>query len=405
LPFRRWFTTAMLLALPACGNDSGASVFHTADSAGVQIATSAAPAWTDASRWRIDTTPLLEIGGDEADPAAQFAGIAGALLLPDSGVVVADEVARALRFFDARGALVASAGRKGAGPGEYEDLSRLRRAGDSLLVWDSGLRRMTLLDADGRYVRSFNVTWDSAGSWPRPEGQWSDGRFLFESSTGVWSDMPVGPVRATLSVLRFRADGGGDSVLGRWRGRETVAVTTPQSVSSLELPYARHTIVRWHPGGFWIGTGDGPRIDRHDMDGRLVGSIRWSATETPIVSGEFSVWRDSLLRRLEGVPPELGSAFGKAARMVKLPAARPPYRTFLVSDGDELWVQRVARWDARRPPVEWDVFEPSGRWLGAVVVPAGVEPLEIRGNLLLAQWNDEDDVPHIRIYEILRMGR
>jgi hypothetical protein len=382
-PRRRAVTAVALLSLAACGSDSRDASFTLVDSAGVQIATSAAPAWANATGWRIDTVPLLDIGGSE-DPSAQFGEIAGALLR-DSGVVVADESDRTLRFFDARGALVATSGRKGAGPGEYEEISGVQRARDSLIVWDHKLRRVTLLDPAGRYVRSFVLMRDGTRGFPSPVGQWNDGRLLFVNTTGVSSGMPIGPVSDSLSVLRLGADGAGDSLLGRWRGRETVAVTSPRFVASLTLPYRRTTTVRTHPAGFWIGTGDDARIDRYDMNGRLVASVRWTATVTPVGSGELSAWRDSLLDGFEQLPAEFSSAFGKAARMVEFPTTRPPYRTFLVSGEDELWVQRVSHWRAGRAPTEWDIFDGQGRWLGALLVPAGVEPLEIRSDRLLAQ--------------------
>lgn len=386
---------ALAVALVACAGQTSESSFHASDSAGVRLTVSTAPAWTDATRWQIDSTPLLDIGGDPADSMLQFASLAGGRLLSDSLFIVAERSDRTLRFYDARGALRSKVGRKGGGPGEYESLSRLRRAGDSLLVWDGSLRRVTLLDSAGRHGRSDHLDW-------APEGRWADGRLLVSASSGVNSRMPIMAVRETLQVLRARADGTRDTLLGRWPGRETIAVTTPQIVSSIESPYGLRTSLRWHPRGFWLGTGDAARIDRYDVDGRLAASVRWSPPVARTTAGEVSAWRDSVLRGYAQLPPELQESFNKGAQLVEFPDARPAYRTFTVSAEGDLWVERMPHWRAGRAPSEWDVIDSTGRWLGAVTVPSAVVPLDIRRGVLLAQWEDPDGVPHIRLYAIRR---
>lgn len=70
--------------------------------------------------------------------------VLAALLIRDT-IIVADGSDLVLRYFDLRGNALKTVGRKGAGPGEYENIRTLQRAGDSLLIHDAQQERATLL--------------------------------------------------------------------------------------------------------------------------------------------------------------------------------------------------------------------------------------------------------------------
>jgi hypothetical protein len=38
-----------------------------------------------------------------------------------------------------------------------------------------------------------------------------------------------------------------------------------------------------------------------------------------------------------------------------------------------------------------------------MTMPAGVTPSELRGDRLLARWNDADGVAHVRVYRMVRV--
>jgi len=74
------------------------------------------------------------------------------------GIVVANSGEQQLCYYDARGAFVKKAGRKGAGPGEFAamaDASLYR--GDSILVNDPMQRRVSILGPAGEAGRQFTV--------------------------------------------------------------------------------------------------------------------------------------------------------------------------------------------------------------------------------------------------------
>ena len=390
---------AALLVCGACSSDELPGAFQARDSAGVHIVFSAAPL-TGENGWRIATIPVVDIGGADADRTVSFADIVGALLLPGGEFVVADGSDQALRFFDERGAHIRDVGRKGGGPGEYEQIYRIRHAGDSIVVLDTELERITMLDHRGEYGRSFTLTGAVTGS--RIEGRWIDGRFLFVEGSGVSSNMPIHMLRDTLTVLRVAGDGSPDSVLGSWPGSEKMAVTSPQFVSSIELPYGKRSTIRVGGDGFLVGTAAAAQIDCYDSNGALRSSIRWAANPDAVSSNEIDAWREMYRTRMVGAPPSFAAAFGSATDIARFPSTRPAYRTFVVTPDGELWVARVPAWDADDDATEWDVFDANGRWLSAVRVPGGAELLDVRRDRLLTSWEDEDGVPHIRVYTLNR---
>jgi hypothetical protein len=387
----------------ACGRAPAAAAFRVVDSAGVSIASSSAPRWKPGEGWRVDSLPLLDIGGTEGPPQAQFTEIAAALLLPDGGVVVAEYSDATLRFFDSAGKPIRTVGRRGKGPAEYENPVDILRAGDSIIVWDDQLRRLSVLSLDGEYARGLPMRFEAGRySFRRLRGRWVNGDLLFAATNGVSSQLPIGVVRDTIALFRVSGDGLRDSLLGRWPWSETMAVTGPRFVSDIAVPYQKHGTMRWSDGGFRIGTADEARIDSYTEDGRLSRSVRWAAAATPVAGDELNSWRTRQLAPFDTIHNDLMTAFRTGYAKARFPDVRPPCRSFLVSAEGELLVERVPRWDADGSAAVWDVFNADGEWLGPVTLPIGAMPWAVRGDRLLAGWNDADGVGHVRLYRVVR---
>jgi len=101
-----------------------------------------------------ELSPRLQIGVVEGDAQYEFANVVSSLVLANGHVVVADGASQELRFFDASGQYVQSAGGRGAGPGEFQWLTRIYHHGpDSLLVVDFAKVGVVLVDTAGNYAR------------------------------------------------------------------------------------------------------------------------------------------------------------------------------------------------------------------------------------------------------------
>ncbi len=100
---------------------------------------------------------------------------AGATRFANGTIAVADGMAPTVRFFDADGNLIRTAGRSGEGPNEFVNLNWLGQCGhDTATVYDFSLMRFTNLDATGRFVGQFPLR--DRFDLPRPPARLSCSR-------------------------------------------------------------------------------------------------------------------------------------------------------------------------------------------------------------------------------------
>ena len=100
---------------------------------------------------------VLSWGSADSADANFFFNVVGTYGLGEH-IVVVEKEPPGVRYFTASGDVVSQAGR-GSGPGEYDRIaSAVRVPGDSLFVFDSNLRRASVLDAQGGFVRLVRLT-------------------------------------------------------------------------------------------------------------------------------------------------------------------------------------------------------------------------------------------------------
>lgn len=124
--------------------------------------------------WEAGPDPVASIGIAEGEAAYELHRASDAIRMRDGRIIVANSGSSELRVFDSTGAYLRSIGREGGGPGEFRGAIRLfPHAGDSLVVYDSGNGRFSVLDSDGRYARVLEPArrpfpWDDwlfSGTW------------------------------------------------------------------------------------------------------------------------------------------------------------------------------------------------------------------------------------------------
>lgn len=102
------------------------------------------------------TPPLARLEEELLLDAAthDFPAVTQVWVGPRGQVVVPIRQDLQLRLFDPSGAPLARVGRSGEGPGEFRSLGQVAWKGDTMLVVDSRLRRITYLAPDGRLLRA-----------------------------------------------------------------------------------------------------------------------------------------------------------------------------------------------------------------------------------------------------------
>ncbi len=397
-----WSPVVLLVWLSGCGEDRSPSSATSVrrDSAGIAIVTSAAP--RSPGLYRVDSTPALDLGGT-GDPADEFSGTVIALELRDGRIAVANQGTSEIRFYDAMGKPLQSVGRRGSGPGEFERITSLAAgAGDSLLVFDRGTRRLSVLAPTGEIVRSGMIELGQGKLANAVLGVLPGGRTVVSPARSGREPTTSGLVRDSADLKIVGADGSVTEV-GRFPGTEKVLQVETQggkvvSVNIAALPFGRSS---------WFGISDTlvgvAPTDRYEFDlysasGRLVRRIRRDHQPEPVTAADLAADLE-----MAGLPNEDARArYRSFLKMAPIPKTKPAYDRVVPGANGELWFRDYLGPYQRTRPGRWTIFDREGAWLTTVNLPAGFEPTWIGPTQILGSWLDPDDAPHILRFRLLR---
>lgn len=111
-----------------------------------------------AQGWSVEARPRISIGTADGEEAYQFHRVRDVLLLNDGRMVVANDGVPDVRIFDPAGRHLRTIGRKGSGPGEFQDVSGVHLVGrDSLYIFDNSLSRLSVFRTTGEFLTSIRV--------------------------------------------------------------------------------------------------------------------------------------------------------------------------------------------------------------------------------------------------------
>ena len=376
------------------------------DSAGVRIVESADPRWSSASAWRVAETPAV---------AGASARVGVPLREGRSAVPSAD--GRRVDIVDTNGAVLRSVD-FGSGGGQRSWLGAHRLAPDSLIVAPFiGMNAVAVFTPDGVKVRE--VRWSGpmiAGRDAREfhfRAMFSDGSILVVDA--MKSSGEAGFRRDSVTHLRLAPDG-----------------TTPRLFA--ELPG-----MDWGPNyrpvfgpvyssvlagdEYYHGLGDQFRIDVYRRDGTLARSIRRAWTPQPPAGDEVAAARGAVQRYVESHEHYDGPARDRAdtalrrrqgeqaAAALLVAPVKPAFSRMLVDAVGHLWVRHHdvgnelrQRGGAPDPlaVARWSVFDPAGRWLGELAMPAGLDVHTVRDTHVIGTWHDPRGAAHTRVHAIIK---
>jgi hypothetical protein len=148
-------------------------------------------------------------------------------------------------------------------------------------------------------------------------------------------------------------------------------------------------------GSVWWGESDEYRVYRRTLDGDTLMVIERAHTPVPVTADEIGEWLASdAAKRFRERGGELDPS--------QLQDVKPAFDGLFLDDAGFLWVRRITA----EPDVRFDVFDPEGRFLGAVTGPSEMvrQAPVIRGDRLYAVVRGEYDVPYVVRYRIRGRG-
>jgi 6-bladed beta-propeller len=399
---RRHFSTCATLSLSclllaACGEATAGSEGPSAavrDSAGIRIVENLRAPGADAVGLRLAEAPEVDIGVVEGDSVYQLFRVSAATRLGDGRIAVANSGTSEVRIFGADGRFLSATGRQGEGPGEFRQLSGLwPLRGDSVLAWDAGLRRVTLLDSEGRVARQ--VTLEGTPSNPSLLRPLDDGGLFLVDERWQLS----GPAQQDqfMEVTRLASDGTLQDSIGRFRfGTSFVSGSGPTTFVGMP-GFSPRTDIVGTDDGFVLGYASEPEILSYSSDGELQRVIRWPDEERSVSPDHIALYKEEGLEGIEDDNRRRDRQ--RYYETIPYESRFPVYVRILPTRTGGLWVQRFSR-PGEAEGTRWLVFDSTGTMTGEVTTPGGLRVFEVGMDYLLGVQLDELHVEHVRLYPL-----
>ena len=371
------------------------------DSAGVRIVESTAPLWRRGQQWTVDEHPIVDIGGNSADPHYDLLQIVDAVRLSDGRIAVMNDGVPDLRFYDSSGTYLGTTGRAGDGPGEFRRIASIQLGrGDSIFLYDAQLRRVNRIAPDGTFLSSVPVLASSGKMGLQPLARFPDGSWVALAQKLPNLGAASGIQRDTMAVLHLPAtlEGSGDTI-GSFPGTEVFLSTGGEGAQRFTrlmlVPLGLSTTFALQDTLVDVGNPDRYEIRAYRADGALARIVRRPVAREPLTHGE--------LHRMEADELASVDARGKerlqaAWRDAPAPSLKPAFGAIHTDQNGNLWVEHVKV--VRDDPGTADVFDAMGRLLGSVALPPGLQVTRIGPDYVMGICRDDMDLEHVRVYRL-----
>jgi len=396
----------------ACTSAGGAPANEMiADSAGITIVRNGQPLWSNAEAWSVSFEPQVTIGVLDGSVEYQLYDVVAAARQSDGDLMVVDGGTRELRIYDSDGVFLAKSGGRGSGPGEFQNpVQVLVLPGDTLLVWDDALARVSRFDPTGNLVDMRTVDRGTIAKavepplYPGPVQLLPDGDLLVRLTEktmvkgGKQSSSDAG--RARSGALRVSADYERIDTLMFFGDAELVRVSAPWGEWRIALPRATTTVmaVQGSESRTCIGDQKVAEVSCFGPDASRT-SIRWSSQEVAITEADVTKWRDTTVAMLAGKLSE--SEVLSVLDQVIVPAVRPPFSSIIIDAVGNLWVEQGPSSGRDAGSIDYFVFDRDGVFLGTVILPP-VVVLDIGDDYIIGVYEDDLEVEYLQVFEIIK---
>lgn len=310
-----------------------------------------------------------------------------------------------MRYYDLHGQLHRIVGRKGAGPGEFEDLAWIQGANGDVAAYDQDLHRVSFFGPQGDFLRSVRVVAPEDYVLAVANGVLADGSILAHAWPSGWQ--PETPVtRDTLAILLYDSLGSFHDGLGSFLWDERYQEhRSGEGFFRSRLPFGRRSAVAVAGSRYYVMESEGYGIDVFDSTGTAVRELHSTVSPPPIEIAEA----DLRVVRARMARPEVPPVFRLAERFdrMPLPDVFPPYgwlgrrdvSILRVSHDGEVWALEFG--GVRDSSPIWLVFAADGTVRGRVAGSEELDLLDVRGDTVLVRRWDAYDVETVETRRVM----
>lgn len=393
----------LILAASACEGGPGTPVVSR-DSAGIAITLSNVPGWGPDQGWEIAAEPALVVGGLVGQRPFEFTTVGDARILDDGRLLVTHcSNPPELRLYGTDGRFLGTLGGPGTGPGRCNFILHSWLAADSVILYDPSLARITYFRLGAGVARIIDLDGaglgDVEGGDPVWHSRFADGRLLGRPNHPVAQEN--GRTRAPFHWVRLDPDGMTVDTLVAARGTEYVVegLGTPEEDARPVL-FSPSTHAHAHGSRLFLADSERFWIEEHDTTGDPVRRFGRDWDPYAIDRGFRQDYRE---QRVAAAPStDRAGVRREMARAVFADHLPAHEGQMIVDPGDNLWIAHVPTPEDQDRP--WSVFDPSGRWLGEVHVPAPLQLTDIGQDYVVGVWRAANGVQSIRRFPLLKPG-
>lgn len=357
----------------------------------------------------VSSEPNLSIGTFQGDSLYQLFEVQGAVRLGDGRIALANAGSGEIRIYSPEGRFLASHGRKGEGPGEFQQPVLVGVLGqDSLVVADQALRRISLVTPEAGFLHASRIS-DEVGGGAFPRGMFANGvvvlggGFFWSSEGGA--EMTSGFRRQETSYWAAGLDGELFTDYGQFPGAEFFMEVQNQpgggvSMRARLIPFGKYAMAAIGPQQLYFGAGDTWEVRGFDENGTLKRIYRLSRVPTPVGSGDLNAVIEKEVAEAEDPSevPEIRAGYEN----MPVPDFMPAFSAIQTDYRGFLWIERY-RLPGDDAPV-FDILDSQGQLVGWASIPPGSELLQIGPDYILTLFRDELEVEYVRMHALRRPG-
>jgi hypothetical protein len=357
-----------------------------------------------AAQRTLTVTPQLTIDGVEHD----FSRVGQFAVSEQGRVAIPQQQDGRILFFDSRGVPNGGFGRTGSGPGEFRTLIILGWVGDTLLVADPGLRRVTMISPDLELLRT--EPWPQEILPPRGTSGPAHVNSVFPQAASVDGGMlgsvvlrrgPSFPTwiplagDAGFAIMRIDSDGRYQKLIAIRGSLDDCSVST--ETATMVIPFCFRPIDATSPNGRHVvmvvpgPTGSYTVVAIDGVRGDTTLTRRYSYQPVPVPKRIA----DSVLASRGNMSNMPGMA--EVWRKMRVAEHFPAVVRAVVGDDGTIWLEEQTLAPSNR---RWTVLDRTGAPMGVVSTPRTVSVQLVFRDQMWATVEDEDGVQDVVRYGV-----